>query len=168
MNLIDQINKWAGKAVAWLVPILILELVYDTVARYVFNAPTKWSYDISYMLYGTIFMLGAAYTLQIDKHVRIETFYGKMSRKSKALIDAICYVLIFFPAMVAICYFGGVFALKSWKFMEASGDSMWQPAIYPFKTVLPVAAFLLILQGIVEFIRCVAFFMSGSDVDRKS
>jgi TRAP-type mannitol/chloroaromatic compound transport system permease small subunit len=146
MKLIDQINKWAGKAVSWLVPILILELVYDTVARYV---------------------LGAAYTLQIDEHVRIETFYGKMSRKSKALIDAICYVLLFFPVMAVILYFGGLFALKSWKIMEAGGDSMWQPAIYPFKTVLPVAAFLLILQGTVEFIRCVAFLVSGNDVHRK-
>ena len=167
MKLIDQINKWAGKAVSWLVPILILELVYDTVARYVFNAPTAWSYDISYMLYGAIFMLGAAYTLQIDEHVRIETFYGKMSPKSKALIDAICYVLLFFPVMAVIFYFGGVFALKSWKIMEAGGDSMWQPAIYPFKTVLPVAAFLLILQGIAEFIRCVALLVSGNDVHRK-
>ncbi len=165
MELINRINKWVGKGAAWLVPILILELVYDTVARYVFNAPTAWSYDISYMLYGSIFMLGAAYTLQIDKHVRIETFYGKMSRKGKALIDAICYVLLFFPAVGSLIYFGGVFALKSWKLLEAGGDSMWQPAIYPFKTVLPVAAILLMLQGIVEFIHCVTFLIRGHDAD---
>lgn len=165
MKSIDRINEWVGKAVAWLVPILILELVYDTVARYVFNAPTKWSYDISYMLYGTIFMLGAAYTLKIDKHVRIETFYGKMSRRSKALTDAICYLLLFFPAVGTMIYFGGIFALKSWNMLEAGGDSMWQPAIYPFKTILPVAAILLMLQGVAEFIRCVCFLARDHNVD---
>jgi TRAP-type mannitol/chloroaromatic compound transport system permease small subunit len=168
MKVIERINEWAGKGVAWLVPVLILELVYDTLARYLFNAPTEWSYDISYMLYGAIFMLGGAYTLQIDKHVRIETIYGKLSIKSKALIDAICYLIFFFPAMGSMIYFGGIFALKSWKMLEAGGDSMWQPAIYPFKTVLPLAASLLMLQGIVEFIRCVSLVTRGHDADRKS
>ena len=165
MKLIDQINKWAGGAAAWLVPLLILELVYDTVARYVFNAPTEWSYDISYMLYGAIFMLGAAYTLQIDKHVRIETFYGKLSERAKAIIDAVCYLLFFFPAVGVLIYFGGIFALKSWKMFEAGGDSMWQPPIYPFKTILPVAAILLMLQGIAEFIRCLRCLLRGDHAD---
>jgi TRAP-type mannitol/chloroaromatic compound transport system permease small subunit len=168
MKVIERISEWAGKGVAWLVPVLILELVYDTVARYLFNAPTEWSYDISYMLYGAIFMLGCAYTLQIDKHVRIETIYGKLSRRSKALIDAICYLIFFFPVMGSMIYFGGIFALKSWKLLEAGGDSMWQPAIYPFKTVLPLAASLLMLQGIVEFIRCVSLVVREHDADRKS
>ena len=165
MAFIDRINEWFGKGVAWLIPLLILELVYDTVARYVFNAPAEWSYDISYMFYGAIFLLGAAYTLRIDKHVRIEIFYGKMSRRSKALIDAICYVILFFPAVGSLIYFGGVFAIKSWKLLEVSGESMWQPAIYPFKTVLPIAAFLLMLQGIVEFIRCVGLIIRRNDAD---
>lgn len=162
---IDQMNAWTGKAVAWLVPLLILELVYDTVVRYLFNAPTQWSYDISYMLYGTIFMVGAAYTLQKDKHVRIETFYGKLSDKARAGMDAICYVVFFFPALGALIYFGGLFAFKSWNMLEAGGDSMWQPPIYPFKTVLPVAAILLFLQGIAQFIRCLQRLFRGSHAD---
>ena len=164
METIDRINEWVGKAVSWLVPILILELVYDTVARYVFNAPTRWSYDISYMLYGTIFMLGAAHTLGAGRHVRIETLYGKMSLRSRALVDVIGYLVFFFPAIGACVYFGAIFALKSWNMMEMGGDSMWQPPIYPFKTVLPVAAVLLMLQGVAECIRCLSVIAGRDDV----
>ena len=167
MNAIDRINDWTATAVAWLVPVLILELVYDTVARYLFNAPTEWSYDVSYMLYGAIFMLGAAHTLRVNRHVRIETFYGKFPERGKALIDAACYLVFFFPAMGTIIYFGGTFAWRSWRMLESGGDSMWQPAIYPFKTVLPLAACLLTLQGVVEFVRCVRRIAGGEDADSK-
>ncbi|MFC1834978.1 TRAP transporter small permease subunit [Thermodesulfobacteriota bacterium] len=167
MRFIDRLSEWAGKAAAWLVPLLILELVYDTIARYVFNRPTEWSYDVSYMLYGTIFMLGAAYTLQRDKHVRIETIYGTLTPRSKALVDAVGYVIFFFPVMSVTLYYGSLFALRSWKLAEVGGDSMWQPAVYPFKTVLPVAALLLLLQGIAGFVRCVASITGRADACRK-
>lgn len=160
-------NEWVGKAVAWLIPVLILELVYDTAARYLFNAPTEWSYDISYMLYGAVFMLGAAYTLGIDKHVRIETIYGKMSTRGKAVIDVIGYLVFFFPAVSACVYFGGLFALRSWEILEVSSESMWQPPIYPFKTVLPIAAVLLMVQGTVECARCVLVIVRRDDADGK-
>jgi len=153
---IDRLSEWVGKASAWLIPLLIAELVYDTIARYVFNAPTAWSYDISYMLYGAAFMGGAAYTLLLDEHVRIEVVYEKVSQKSRALIDAIGYVVFFFPSMGALLYFGTEFTIKSWKLLETSGESMWSPPIYPFKTIIPITALLLILQGIVQFSRCIA------------
>ncbi len=168
METIDRLNEWVGRAVSWMVPILVLELVYDTIARYVFNAPTEWSYDISYMLYGAIFMLGAAHTLHVDRHVRIETIYGQLSVRSRALVDALGYLVFFFPVMGACIYYGGIFALKSWQMAELGADSMWQPPIYPFKAVLPVAAFLLMLQGIVEFIRCVGVAVREPDARRES
>ena len=159
---IDRLSKWVGKASAWLIPLLIAELVYDTVARYLFNAPTAWSYDISYMLYGTAFMGAAAYTLLVDEHVRIELIYEKASPKSRALIDAIGYVVFYFPSMGALFYFGADFTLKSWRMLETSGESMWSPPIYPFKTIIPLAALILILQGIVQFSRCVVSICRGS------
>lgn len=168
MGVIDRINEWVAKAVAFFVPLLILELVYDTIARYVFNAPTEWSYDISYMLYGAIFMLGSAYTLRIDRHVRIESIYSRLSTRGKAIIDGICYLLLFFPSMSSLLYFGSKFAIKSWKMLEMGGESMWQPPIYPFKTVLPLSALMLLLQGIVQFIRCVKTAMGSEDVDSES
>jgi TRAP-type mannitol/chloroaromatic compound transport system permease small subunit len=119
------------------------------------------------MLYGAIFMLGAPYTLRINRHVRIETVYDKLSPKSKALMDAVCYVLFFFPLMAAMIYFGTLFALKSWKILEVGGDSMWQPPIYPFKTLLPLAAVLLMLQGIMEFLKCIARLVRREDAGNK-
>ncbi|MFO7875841.1 MAG: TRAP transporter small permease subunit [Desulfovermiculus sp.] len=168
LGLIDRINAWVGKAVSWLVPILILELVYDTAARYLFNAPTQWSYDISYMLYGTIFLAAAAYTLQKDRHVRIELLYDRFSPRAKAVIDCIGYLVFFFPPLLALVYFGTLFAWKSWALLETGGESMWQPPIYPFKTVLPLASFLLLLQGLTLFIRSVQTILQGEKTDGQS
>lgn len=158
---IDRISTWSGKAVAWCSLILILELVYDTVARYVFNAPTAWSYDISYMLYGTMFMIGASYTLLLDEHVRIGILYDRVSHRNRALINIVGYILFFFPVMIALLYYGFEFAAASWKLTEHAGVSMWSPPIYPFKTIIPVTACLLLLQGSAELVRSVVAFMKG-------
>jgi TRAP-type mannitol/chloroaromatic compound transport system permease small subunit len=162
LQAVDKLSEWIGKGVAWLIPLLILELVYDTAARYLFNTATGWSYDVSYMLYGAIFMLGASHTLVRDGHVRIEIIYHRVSPRARALIDALGYLLLYLPAMGALLYFGLGFALKSWRMGETSGASMWSPPIYPFKAVLPLAAFLLLLQGTVNLIRCLqTFFRRG-------
>ena len=165
---IDRISEWTGKAVSWLIPVLILELVYDTISRYLFNAPTEWSYDVSYMLYGMLFMFGAAHTLAVDKHVRIEILYDKVTPRTRAIIDAICYVIFFFPAVGALLYFGTSFAVKSWHLLEVSGESMWAPPIYPFKSVIPVAAALLLLQGVAQFVRCMTLIVKGNRGDLES
>ncbi len=158
---IDRISVWSGKAVAWFCLILILELVYDTIARYAFNAPTSWSYDISYMLYGSFFMMGASYTLLLDEHVRIGLFYEKVSPRQRALINVAGYIIFFFPTVLTILWFGAEFAIKSWKIAEHSGVSMWSPPIYPFKTIIPIASFLLLLQGAVQFARSLVSFVKG-------
>ena len=166
---IDKLSEFVGKASAWLIALLIFELVYDTVARYVFNAPTPWSYDISYMLYGAIYMGGAAYTLLLDEHVRIDIIYEKVSPRSQAIIDAVCYVVFFFPVMGVLLFYSTEFAIKSWKMLETSGESMWSPPIYPFKTILPLAVLLLILQGSVQFGRCLVTIAKGKVLgDHKS
>ena len=161
LNSIDRISAWAGKGVAWLVPVLILELVYDTAARYLFNAPTEWSFDISYMLYAAIFLLAAAYTLQKDGHVRIELIYERFPPRGRAFLDCLGYIVFFYPAMAALIYYGSLFAWESWMLRETSNLSMWQPPIYPLKTVLPLATALLILQGTVIFIRSVRTLIQG-------
>lgn len=165
LKLADRLSEGVGRGTAWLIPLLILELVYDTGARYLFNAPTEWSYDISYMLYGAIFMLGAAWTLRKDEHVRIEVVYERLGRKGRALTDALGYLFFFFPAVGALIYFGGKFALKSWSIWERAGISMWSPPIYPFKTLIPVAMVLLLLQGLAEFLRCLRVLL-GDDHQR--
>ena len=160
---IDRISILTGKAVSWIVPVLVLELVYDTAARYLFNAPTIWSYDISYMLYGTLFMLGAAWTLQRNEHVRIDLVADRLSPRGKAIVDIVGYLLFFFPAVGALVAYGASFSLESWMILERSGESMWQPPIYIFKTVLPVAGLLLLLQGLASFCRCLRTLRTGGD-----
>jgi TRAP-type mannitol/chloroaromatic compound transport system permease small subunit len=161
---IEGVSTWSGKAVAWLCLILVMELVYDTIARYGFNAPTEWSYDISYMLYGTMFMIGAAYTLLLDEHVRIGVLYDRVSDRSRAIINVMGYIIFFFPVTLALLWYGTDYAIQSWKITEHAGVSMWSPPIYPFKTVIPVAAFLLLLQGIVEFVRSLISVTKGGNL----
>jgi TRAP-type mannitol/chloroaromatic compound transport system permease small subunit len=163
LGLIDRLNQYIAKGVSWLVPVLILELAYDTLARYLFNAPSAWSYDISYMLYGTIFMLMAPHTLKLDRHVRIEVFYARLSVRSRAVLDCLCYLIFYFPVAGALGYYGWIFTAKSWAIRETSGLSMWQPPIYPFKAILPLAAFLLVLQGLVQFMTRLKTCISGKD-----
>jgi TRAP-type mannitol/chloroaromatic compound transport system permease small subunit len=120
------------------------------------------------MLYGTIFMAGAAWTLLKDEHVRIEVLYERVSPRTRAFIDVMGYAVFFFPSMIALFYYGADFAIKSWKLMESSGESMWGPPIYPFKTVMPVAVLLLILQGIAQFLRSlISLFERNQKVDNE-
>jgi len=152
---VDRLSEWMGKISALFVVILIGVVTYDTLMRYFFNAPTGWSFDITYMLYGAAFMGGGAWTLLRDEHVRVDFIYGKISPRSKAIIDVIGYVVFFFPSMAAIFYFGALSAIRSWEILERSGMSVWNPPIYPLKTVLPVTILVLILQGIAQFARCI-------------
>jgi TRAP-type mannitol/chloroaromatic compound transport system permease small subunit len=153
-NFVDRLSTWVGRVSGWFVIILIGEVVFDTMARYLFNAPTGWSYDITYMLYGAAFMGGGAWTLLKDEHVRIDLFYGKMSPMSKAIADAIGYVVFFFPPMCVLVYLCTKYAFLSWKMSEGSGETVWNPPIYPLKAFLAVCIFILLLQGIIQFVRC--------------
>ncbi len=160
-NGVDRLSEWMGHVSAWLVIILIGEVVYDTLVRYLFNAPSGWSYDITYMLYGAAYMGGGAWTLLLDEHVRIDLIYGKISPKSKAIADAIGYVVFFFPSMSVLLYFCTKFAIQSWRMLEGSGETVWNPPIYPLKTVLCITLLVLLLQGIVQFVRCIITIKEG-------
>ncbi len=157
---IDAFSDWSGRIVSWLIYILIMELTYDTVARYVFNAPTAWSYDISYMLYGALFMLGAPYTLLMDEHIRVEAFFERLSPRTRAIIDLAGYLVFFFPSVGALTFFGIEFAADAWRLRETS-HTFWAPPIYPLKTLIPLAAFMLLMQGAAKFIRIIFFITRG-------
>lgn len=168
LNTIDKGNTWIGKAVSWLVPLLVLELVYDTVARYLFNAPTAWSYDISYMLYGALFMFGSAWTLKRDEHVRIEVLSDRLPPRGRAVLDLVGYLVFFFPVMIAVVIYGTLFSLESWMILEKGAESMWQPPIYYFKSVLPLAGLYILLQGLAECIRCLQHLRRGGGHEQQS
>src|SRR5699024_6072345 len=142
-----------GRIAAWLIIPMVAALVYEVISRYFFDSPTIWAYDITYMLYGSIFMLGAAYALAKDAHVRADIIYGYLPMRWQGAIDALFYLCLYFPTMAIFTYLTYKYALDSWKMGETIPTSPWMPIIYPYKTVMPVAGALLFIQGLSQFIK---------------
>lgn len=163
IRIIEAISEWSGKIVAWLVLVFTVVLGYEVILRYVFNAPTKWAFDISYMLGGSYFLLGEAYTLLKKKHVRIDLFYVFFSTRKKALVDVVFYLLFFFPLWGILLYTLIPYVYLSWITNERSMQGYWMPILYPFKTVMPVGIFLLLLQGVAEFFRAILVLARGGE-----
>lgn len=150
--MVDRVSEVSGQLSAWFVAPLILAVTYEVLARYLFRAPTIWAYDLSYMLYAAIFMLGAAYTLRHGGHVRTDFLYNDFSDRRKAQIDAAWY-LLFLPVLLLLIVSMTREAHHSWDIDERSGESPWRPPIYPLKWMLAVALVLLFLQSVAEFVR---------------
>jgi TRAP-type mannitol/chloroaromatic compound transport system permease small subunit len=160
-RVLDRFAEWCGLVFCWLIVPLVCAMVYEVFARYLFNAATIWSYDVAYMLYGSHFMLGAAYTLLRGGHIRTDIFYMNWSTRTKGIVDASLYLFLFFPGMALFFWMGLQEALQSWDIREVSDASPWRPPLYPFKTVIPVAAALIIIQGISEFLKSFYAAMKG-------
>jgi TRAP-type mannitol/chloroaromatic compound transport system permease small subunit len=158
---IDQVSHWSGQIICWLIIPLVASLTYEVFARYLFNAPTEWAYDVSYMLYGTLFMLGAGYALYRGGHIRTDMLYSRWSPRRQGSIDAVCYLFLFFPAMLFLLWMGGVEAWHAWEIGERSDQSPWRPILYPFKAVIPVTALMLLAQGVSEFLKSVYAMRTG-------
>ncbi|MDX1488338.1 MAG: TRAP transporter small permease subunit [Acidiferrobacterales bacterium] len=150
---LDAISDWSGHVVAWLVIPLMAVLVFEVISRYVFDKPTLWAFDFTYMLYGAHFMLVSAFTLFKQGHIRTDFLYRTWSPKWQGIVDATLYLVLFLPAVSFFFWFSLEFAYESWIQRETSFLSPWQPPIYPLKIALPMSAFLLFLQGIAEFLR---------------
>lgn len=152
-GVIDTVVLWTGKLVAWFAVVLMFAIVYHVVMRYAFNAPTVWAYDVTYMLYGSLFMLGAAYCLLKGGHVRTDFLYNNWTPRTQGIVDAVAYIVLFFPAMVLFFDAGFTYAERSWAQQERGFYSPWAPPIYPFKTAIPVGIALLMLQGVSELLK---------------
>jgi len=153
IRIIDTFSDWSGKAVAWLIWPLFLGLTYEGFARYLFNAPTLWAFDMSYMLYGAIFMLGAHYTLLKGAHIRTDMLWEKFTPRTKGAIDAVAYIFFFFPAMALLFYASVDEAWASWRMGELSEQTAWRPILWPFKAIVPLSALLLMIQGVSELVK---------------
>ena len=154
VQIIDNVvGRGSGLLFAGLVLPMVGGLCYEVFARYLFNAPTIWAYDVTYMLYGSHFMLGAAYTLYKGSHIRTDMLYENFTLRWKGRVDATMYLVFFFPGMLFFMFAGWDEAMHAWGIGERSDASPWRPIIYPFKTVVPVAAGLLIIQGASEFLK---------------
>jgi TRAP-type mannitol/chloroaromatic compound transport system permease small subunit len=133
---------------------MTLAVAYEVAARYGFNAPTIWAYDVTYMLFGAQFMLAAAFTLLRGAHIRTDVFYERWSPRTRATVDAASYVLFFFPGMLFVLYASGAEAWQAWLIGERSDWTPWRPVLYPLKAVIPLSAALMLLQGFVELVKC--------------
>ena len=156
VHAIDAVSTAAGWLAGWFIVPMTIAVTWEVIARYAFNAPTKWSYDVGYMLYGAQFMLAAAYTLRQGGHIRTDVFYERWSPRVRATVDAIGYVLFFFPGMLFIFYAGYVEARQAWEIGERTGLRIGSVPVlmYWLKAVIPVTALLLLLQGVSELLRC--------------
>jgi TRAP-type mannitol/chloroaromatic compound transport system permease small subunit len=150
------VSTAAGWVAGWFIVPMTLAVFYEVVARYAFNAPTKWTYEVGYMLYGAQFMLAASYTLLKGGHIRTDVLYERWSPRTRATVDLVGYVLFFFPGLLLILYAGTVEAWHTWEIGERTGLRIVSVSVpmYALKAVIPLTAALLLLQGVSETIRC--------------
>lgn len=163
---VDRISSWAGKACAWLIVVLMLVVCVEVFKRYFLNAPTAWIYDINNMLYGTLFMMAGAYTLAQNGHVRGDFLYGSMKPRTQASFDLALYLVFFLPGIAALAWAGYDYAGDSWRINEHSNVTSDGPPVYYFKSVIPIAGLLVLLQGFAEIVRCVICIRTGQWPER--
>jgi TRAP-type mannitol/chloroaromatic compound transport system permease small subunit len=161
----DRISMAVGKAFAWLIVALMLLVVAEVFKRYALNAPTAWIFDASNMIYGTLFMMGGAYTLCQDGHVRGDFFYGSARPRTQATLDLVLYILFFIPGVIALTWAGWTYAADSLAIREQTFNADPLP-IYPFKFMIPLAGTLVLLQGFAEIVRCVVCLRTGAWPER--
>jgi len=158
---IDRISTWIGQVFSVLIVVLTLHVSWEVFSRYALDAPRSWAFDAMIMLYGTLFMMAGAYTLAKNGHVRGDVLYGFFRPRTQASWDLLLYIVFFLPGVFALTYAGYYYAADSWRIHETSNITAEGPPIYPFKTVIPFAGAILLLQGIVEIIRCVICIKQG-------
>ncbi len=158
---VDRISTWVGQIFSWMIVGLTGLIGYEVFARYVLNKPNAWAFDVQIMMYGTLFMMAGAYTLAKNGHVRGDILYGFFKPRTQAFFDLILYMVFFLPGVIALAWAGYSFAADSWAINEHSSITADGPPIYPFKTIIPMAGALLLLQGLVEILRCIVCLRDG-------
>ena len=170
LDTIDRMSAWVGKAFAWCILILCLATTFEVFVRYVLRSPTAWAFDVAYIMYGSLFMMAGAYALSRNAHVRGDFVYQLWPPRIQAGIELVLYIIFFFPGVLALIYAGIIYAHESWGYMpfgptgprgEISINSPAGVPVFPLKTILPIAAGFLLLQGIAEFIRCIICLKKG-------
>jgi TRAP-type mannitol/chloroaromatic compound transport system permease small subunit len=158
---IDRVSTWVGQAFAWLIVALTFLMTWEIFSRRFFDAPHAWVFDAQLQLYGIMFMMAGAYTLAKSGHVRGDVLYGFFSPRVQAGIDLTLYVLFFIPGVVAMTYAGTIYAADAWRIQEMSSVMVDGPPVYTFKSFIPLAGALILLQGLAEIARCVICLRDG-------
>lgn len=163
---IESLSTWVGRAFGWCILILTFSVSYEVFVRYVLNAPTVWAFDMMVQMYGALFLMAGPYALAQDAHVRGDVLYRLFSVRWQARVDFVLYFLFFFPGMLALFWYGMEIASDSWRYKEVSWNSPARIQIYFFKTLIPIAGVLLIIQGIGECLRCWKAMRTGVWLER--
>lgn len=158
---VDKISTFVGTAFSWLIISLTFIITYEVFARYALDAPHDWAFDMMLQMYGMLFMMAGAYTLSKNNMVRGDVLYGFFPPRVQAALDLTLYILFFLPGVSALCWAGYTYALDAWAIWEHSGITAAGPPIYQFKTFIPVAGAFILVQGIVEMIRCILCIKAG-------
>ena len=151
---IDLMNLWVGRIVCWMVFPIFISMICEIFLRKFFTAPTVWAYDLSRMLYGAMFMLGAGYALSKGVHIRADFLYRTLPVRVQAGIDALLYLILYFPGLGLFFWYSLDFAVAAWERGERGMDTAWMPHMGPIKTTIPLGVALLLIQGVSELLKC--------------
>jgi len=165
---VDKISTFVGQSFSWLIVTLTIMVTWEVFSRYVLDSPHAWAFDVMIMQYGTLFMMAGAYTLAKNGHVRGDVLYSFFMPRTQATIDLILFIVFFIPGVFALTYAGYTYAAESWAVNEHSNVTAEGPPIYPFKTIMPLAGAFLLLQGLVEIVRCVICIRQGEWPSREA
>src|ERR1700759_5387693 len=161
LHTVDGISTWVGKAASWLIILLMTVVCVEVIKRYILNSPDAWIFDIDNMMYGTLFMLSGPYTPAQNAHVRGDFLSSSMRPRVQASLDLVLYIVFFIPGIAALIYSGWGFAADSWRIAEHSNVTSNGPPVYHFKSMIPIAGALVMLQGIAEIVRAVVCLKTG-------
>ncbi len=164
---IDQFTDRTGTIISWLSIVLVAAVSYEVIARYIFNAPTVWAFDVTFMSYGALFMLGAAYALHKGAHIRTDFFWDTFSPRTKGIIDSISYIVFFFPSLLLLLILSWHETVYAFQINELSDQTPWRPVLWPFKSVVPLTCVLLMIQGTSELLKSLYMVRTGIELEHK-
>jgi TRAP-type mannitol/chloroaromatic compound transport system permease small subunit len=159
---IDRLSTRIGQIFAWLIVVLTVLITWEVLSRKLFDRPHAWAFDAQIMGYGVLFMMAGGYTLAKNGHVRGDVLYGFFPARVQATVDLVLYLAFFVPGSVAMVWSGWDYAKESWLIREHSTITVDGPPIYPFKAFIPIAGALILMQGIVEIVRCLVALKTGA------
>lgn len=163
LKIIDNVSEWTGRIFSWIIVVLTILVVLEVIMRRLLNSPTIWNFEVTIQLYAFFFMIVAGYALLHKSHVAVDIIYAKFSKRTQAALDVLTYLLFFFPFLGIVLYEGIKYAANSWSMHEKSW-SVFGPPLYYVKTVIPVMAALVLLQGLAIFIRQLHVMIKGEEL----
>jgi TRAP-type mannitol/chloroaromatic compound transport system permease small subunit len=161
---IDHLSVWVAKAVSMAVLAMVVTIAYDVILRYAFRAPTVWQYDTSYMLGGSVIILGAGYVHLKKRHVRVDLLYNRFSPRTRLILELVFTLIFFFPLLTGLIVVSAGYAIHAYQVKEFSEVGFWRPLMWPFRSVIPVGLSVLWLQGLANFIRDIHLLVKGKEL----